>query len=88
MRGGGVITLTERENGTIVNPTGRREIALSDIEMERLGHRLFEYQESILPEGENWENMAEGERGFWTDSAQRVLWELEIILGKSHNRDA
>jgi len=85
---GGVITLTERGNRNTVKPTGRHTIDVSEPETERLGRRLFEYQESILPEGETWEGLSEGDRGFWIDSAMRVVWELERIRGQSHNRDS
>src|ERR1700722_7902459 len=73
----------------VAYPEGRRSVSqLGDADFARLGERLFEYQESILPEGEKWRDLSEGDRGFWIDSALRVVWELENILGQPHNRDA
>lgn len=89
-RSRGVITLTEHYEGCASAATGRRssKVSLGDAEMARLGRRLFEYQESILPEGERWEDLSEGDQGFWEDSALRVVWEWEQIRGQSHDKDA
>jgi hypothetical protein len=44
---------------------------------ERIGRALFEYQESILPEGETWEELDDGDQSFWIESAKRVIWAWE-----------
>lgn len=38
-----------------------------------LGRSLFEYQESVLPEGETWEMLGASDQSYWAESAATVL---------------
>jgi hypothetical protein len=54
-----------------------------DVVLDRLGRAAFEEQERMLPEGEKWADLDEGEKAFWRLTAHAVVFEMRRIVEES-----
>jgi hypothetical protein len=72
----------ERENRPLAHPIGAPDDmkARWDEILDRLGRAVFQEQERLLPEGQSWSEMDEGDRSFWRLTAHAVVSEMRKIV--------
>jgi hypothetical protein len=55
-------------------------LTLTREDQMRLGRALFEAQERMMPEGEIWDDLSDGDKSFWFNSVGYVLHELKNLV--------